>query len=161
MAPGVISTHLILVCLAGMSSSAPLGVEKNDQLRSKIAKLIEFYNNQSSTDFLFKLLKVGDGTISDQQDGSTDAQTVSFVLQETDCFKLQEHTNPDNCVFKADGEVKQCSVSISAGEQELRCESPSALMHVQTKQWDQYSEALSKRLKSAECLECIFSQVPK
>ncbi|KAE8595533.1 hypothetical protein XENTR_v10015787 [Xenopus tropicalis] len=170
MAIGGILAPVMLICWAGTGSSAPIDAEKSDLLREEIAHVMEFINSQSGTDFLYKPLKVEGGTISDWQDGSTDAQTISFILQETVCFKSLENTNPDNCAFKLDGEVKQCTVSISAGGRELGCESPAAPLPIKTNQQDfkfknvptnQNSEALRDRLKSAECLECIFSQVPQ
>ncbi|XP_074139202.1 uncharacterized protein LOC141551441 isoform X2 [Sminthopsis crassicaudata] len=108
---GSLRRSLLVLCVAvTITITSTLSVQQKKKLSDQEARslLQATYNNQVSDDnFLYKILEIKHVSYE------TERQIVRFTIQETRCLK-SENQNPDQCEFKDDGLVKDCSGRISS-----------------------------------------------
>ncbi|CAH2281821.1 Hypothetical predicted protein [Pelobates cultripes] len=112
----------LLVGLAMMVDAAPF--IPND-FTDKITDAINYYNMESESKSLFKLLEDKD---INNLNHSKKIETIIIVIQETVCLKSQ-YLSRESCPFKNGGEVRECIVSIDKSDlsvaSNVRCETMS------------------------------------
>ncbi|KAM4688533.1 cathelicidin-6-like isoform 1-T1 [Discoglossus pictus] len=157
---------LVLQGLLGGSFSAPTALEDGHE----IASIINVYNTEILTKYLFKLQEVESKRISSSPD---ERKPVLFIIKETVCLK-SENVIAEECDFKTDGVVMKCSASITQDESNsnmrVSCETMSdKVNHMNIKKDSKSSSRVDSALEvnikkehlTPECLECIFTRLPR
>nr|QZP44014.1 cathelicidin family antimicrobial peptide TK-CATH precursor [Tylototriton kweichowensis] len=105
-----------LLFLAVSTAANAIPLQRQTVQDEAIAVAIDIYNEQQSTSSVYRRVK---------DDPSMDQPTFSaqlrFRIKETVCSKSDKKKNPEECDFKEDGIVKDCTAS-STGEQKVICE---------------------------------------
>ncbi|XP_074139203.1 cathelicidin-7-like [Sminthopsis crassicaudata] len=104
---GSLRRNLLILCMAVTIATLSAHPRKRLNEQQAISLLLAKYNRLSSDNFLYRLLEVR--PLSNQ----TERQILRFTIQETRCLK-SENRNPDQCEFKNDGLVRDCSGQISS-----------------------------------------------
>ncbi|XP_063306918.1 15 kDa protein B-like [Pelobates fuscus] len=154
----------LLVGLAVMVDAAPF--IPND-FTDKITDAINYYNMESQSKSLFKLLEDKD---INNLNHSKKIETIIIVIQETVCLKSQ-YLSHGSCPFKNGGEVRKCIVSIDKSDlsvaSNVRCENMSDSVgngpdKVESRFNVTQLSKKNRRLppKKSACLGCIISILP-
>ncbi|XP_074144825.1 cathelicidin-related antimicrobial peptide Bf-CRAMP-like [Sminthopsis crassicaudata] len=100
---------LVLYVAVTITITSTLSVQQKKKLFDEVARslLQDTYNKESHDNFLYKILEIKHVSYE------TERQILRFTIQETRCLKL-ENRYPDQCEFKDDGLVKDCSGQISS-----------------------------------------------
>ncbi|CAH2281822.1 Hypothetical predicted protein [Pelobates cultripes] len=157
----------LLVGLAMMVDAAPF--IPND-FTDKITDAINYYNMESESKSLFKLLEDKD---INNLNHSKKIETIIIVIQETVCLKSQ-YLSRESCPFKNGGEVRECIVSIDKSDlsvaSNVRCETMSDSVgngpdkvesRFNVTQLSKQNRILPLKVpKKIACLGCIISLLP-
>lgn len=102
-------TAMLVACVASVVSSVAITqVPWTIQEADSIALAIDFYNQQQYETSVFRLLELDH---DDKLDESVNLHRLKFRIKETVCPKL-EAQNTEECEFKEDGLVKDCSAYV-------------------------------------------------
>ncbi|XP_040287426.1 cathelicidin-4-like [Bufo bufo] len=149
-------------------TAAPILSSKED-----IAEIIHFSNKLLSKNFLFKLLRVEDEDESYLQETSTGRKVLKFSIKETTCLTSDSY-DLEKCDFKNDGEVMACVADIITDHQQKKitgqCMKKSSTARrehamerdIVVKAQKTFDLSVDpEKSHNQECLECIFTLLPK
>ncbi|KAM4688526.1 cathelicidin antimicrobial peptide-like isoform 1-T1 [Discoglossus pictus] len=165
----------VLLGLFGILNSAPqiLGT------RDEIASLIQFYNKESITKYLFKLQEVEDMTGPSHPSDTYEGKKLKFIIKETLCLKSRQQ-NTEDCAFKDNGEVRNCTATFNGqGGRDIiiSCDTLTSMnMKEETEETEKNSNVHNPQIKkrslnllvsnkklsnttttnTVSCLQCIF-----
>ncbi|CAH2281823.1 cathelicidin antimicrobial peptide [Pelobates cultripes] len=106
--------HLFVILSLGISmmKSASISNVLLDMKYSTVSKAIDIFNQETNSNFVFKLFKDDHGYKLTSPDGQRQA---SFTIKETLCQKSDRRLM-DECEFKSNGLIKTCTASTNGPE---------------------------------------------